>query len=415
MVSLGLVAAIIFCALAILVVWHFLPCLRELQAALREGNNNPNDFTPVARVILCLRGVDPFLDRCLRGLAGQNYPNYKVLIVIDSSQDDSRPQVEKLLDEYGTERVEMLIRDCNLPNCTRKVSSLFCGLKHVPDDVEVVAICDADAIPHPTWLRELVSPLRDPMTVTASGNRWYAPIVLTLGGMCRYFWNALAFRAMHKYRIPWAGSMAMRSDLFRDPEFQTCLQYAFSEDTSLAGFLFNKKQHATPIVSLVMLNEESVSVKNFWGFLMRQMLAARISHPHWPAILAEALVIFMVMWILLPLSIYQGSASFGWWIAGGCLYDLTVLVVIGYFEWLVRRLLWERRQQRATPYDWKRICLAPLGLTITGFIYPIAVIHALFTTTHIWRGIAYRINNKGVSVIDERDDFTSAANQYESV
>ena len=415
MISFGLVAATIFSVLAILVVLHFLPCLRELNEALRRGNPVASDFYPIARVILCLRGSDPFLDRCLRGLANQDYPNYKVLIVVDSSVDESLPQAKRILEEYGADRVEILIRDCTLPNCSRKVSSLFCGLNHVPSDVGVVAQCDADAIPHPTWLRELVEPMQDPMTVATCGNRWYSPIVLTMGGMCRYFWNALAFRAMHRYQIPWAGSLAMRSDLFRDPEFLKCLQHAFSEDTALASFLFNKMQHATPIVSLVMLNEESVGIKSFWGFLVRQILAARLHHPHWPAILVEALVIFFAMWILLPLSILQSETSLAWWCVGGFIYDLTVLIVIGYFEWQVRRLLLKRRQQIVPSFGWQRICLAPIGLTLTGFIYPIAVIFSLFTKRHEWRGIVYRIDSHGVTTVGERTDFTSPANEYESV
>ncbi len=416
MISFGLISAVVFTSLTILMVWHFLPCLRELRTALALGDNVSHEFTPPARVILCLRGADPFLDRCLRGLASQDYPNYKVVIVVDSLQDDALPQVECLRKEHGDERIEVLIRDRLLPNCSRRASSLFCGLSHVPAEVEVVAMCDADAIPHPTWLRELVAPLQNPLTVAASGNRWYAPTILTVGGLCRYYWNALAFRAMYKYRIPWCGSLVMRGDLFRDAAFQNCLQHAFSEDTALAGFLANKQQHAVPIVSLVMLNEETCSFKGFWGFLVRQMLAARLHHPHWPTILVEALVILVALWILLPLSILEGWRSLGWWSVGAVIFIVTVLSVIGYFEWLVRQLLWQRRRQRAVPYDWKRICLAVPSLVLTGFIYPLAVVQTFFTRRHEWRGIVYRIEAGGISTLHERAEFgETKAGQYDSV
>ena len=413
MISSGLIAAVVFTVLALLVVLHYLPCIRELQSAITSGTTGSPEFTPPARVILCLRGADPFLDRCLRGLASQDYPNYKVLIVVDSPQDKAMPQVENLLKEYGEARVEVLIRDRLLPYCSRRASSLFCGLSRVPSEVEVIAMCDADAIPHPTWLRELVNPLQDPLTVAASGNRWYAPTILSKGGICRYNWNALAYRAMHRYRIPWCGSLAMRGDLFRDPEFQECLQHAFSEDTALAGFLANKKQHAKPIVSLIMLNEENCGLRNFWGFLVRQMLAARLHHPHWKAILTEALFIFAVMWVLLPLAILKGIihadwTSLGWWAVGCAIYDLSVLATIGYFEWLVRKLLWERRQQRATPYQWKRVLPAGQGLFLTGLIYPLAVIFTLFIRKHEWRGVVYRIESHGVSTLSEREKFAES-------
>ncbi|WP_010587980.1 glycosyltransferase [Schlesneria paludicola] len=416
MISFGLVAAIILTGLAVLAVWQFQPCLKGLRGALAADQAASQDYSPAARVILCLRGADPFLDRCLRGLVNQDYPEYKVLIVVDSPTDSAVPQVESLLREYGADCAEMIVRDRILPRCSRRASSLFCGLNQVPTEVQVVVMCDADAIPHRTWLRELVTPLAEPLTVATSGNRWYAPLSLTMGGLCRYYWNALAFRAMHQYQIPWCGSLAMRGDLFRDPQFLDCLQHAFSEDTALAGYLMNKAQQAKPIVSLIVLNEETIGLKNFWGFLVRQMLAARLNHPHWPTIFVEAMAILVVMWILLPLSIMEGTSSLAWWCAGAVIYDGIVLATIGHFEWLVRRHLWQSRDQRVSPIDWKRFCLAPIGLSLTGFIYPLAVLSAVSATRHEWRGIVYRIERRGVSTLYEREAFNSLpANQFESV
>lgn len=416
MISFGLIGATTFLVMALLVVWHFLPCISELKAALKRNSVITNDYAPSARVILCLRGSDPFLHRCLRGLMNQNYPDYKVLIVIDSPQDDVLPQVEHLLRDTDKSRFDILFRNQLFPHCSRRASSLFCGLNHVPDDTEVIVMCDADAIPHPTWLRELVAPMQDSLTVAASGNRWYAPMVLTMGGLCRYFWNALAFRAMYRYRIPWCGSLAMRRDLFRDPDFQHCLKHAFSEDTALAGFLANKKQHAHPIVSLVVLNEETVKLKSFWGFLVRQMLAARLNHPHWPTILTEATVIFAVMWVLLPLSIIQGKDSLTWWLVGAATFDTIVLSVIGYFESLVRQCLWKHRSQKAAPFNLLRILMMPVGLAVTGFIYPIAVAVTVFVRYHEWRGVIYRIESHGITTVREREKFISRpVRRYESV
>jgi predicted permease len=130
-------------------------------------------------------------------------------------------------------------------------------------------------------------------------------------------------------------------------------------------------------------------------------------------ILIEALVIFAVMWVLLPLAIFQSVthsdwSSVGWWFVGGTIYDVIVLATIGYFEWLVRKLLWQRRQQRATPYDWKRNCLAAPGLFLTGLIYPIAVIVSVFIRKHEWRGVLYRIEAHGISTLCESDKLAAS-------
>ncbi len=44
---------------------------------------------PKALVILCLRGADPSLSRCLTNLLNQNYPQFHVVIVVDDERDDA--------------------------------------------------------------------------------------------------------------------------------------------------------------------------------------------------------------------------------------------------------------------------------------------------------------------------------------
>ncbi len=46
---------------------------------------------PRAAVVLCVRGLDPFLPACLKGLFHQDYPDYDVWIVVDSIHDAAGP------------------------------------------------------------------------------------------------------------------------------------------------------------------------------------------------------------------------------------------------------------------------------------------------------------------------------------
>ena len=416
MISSGLIAAVVFCWLSFLTVRNYLPCLRELREALARTDSLSNNLTPPARVILCLRGADPFLNRCLRGLATQDYPDYKIIIIVDSLGDAAMTQAEAILQEYGKERIEVHLRDQLWPNCSRKVSSLLCGLKRVSGETEVVALCDGDAIPHSTWLRELVEPLQDPLTVASSGNRWFAPTHLTIGGLCRSCWYALAIPTMYKHRMLWAGSLALRGELFRNSEFLVRLQSAFADDMAISSFAQSQQFRVAPVVPLVILNEETCSLKNFWGFLIRQMLTTRIDHHRWPSIVCEALPIVLLLLVLLPLSIHEGQQSFGWWLAGSVVYDIAALSVMGYFEWMVRQLLLRRREQLMPPFHWGRILMAVPILSLTGIVYSWAIIMTLFAKRHEWRGVLYRINARGVSTLHEREEYGEAtAGQYESV
>jgi cellulose synthase/poly-beta-1,6-N-acetylglucosamine synthase-like glycosyltransferase len=52
-------------------------------------------------VVLPLRGADPSLEACLKGLFAQDYPAYQVRIVIDSADDPAQTLVARALAEAG--------------------------------------------------------------------------------------------------------------------------------------------------------------------------------------------------------------------------------------------------------------------------------------------------------------------------
>src|SRR5690349_5387235 len=49
-----------------------------------------------AAIVLCLRGADPFLHRCLTGILTQDYPDFEVLIVVDNRDDPAWVPVHEI-------------------------------------------------------------------------------------------------------------------------------------------------------------------------------------------------------------------------------------------------------------------------------------------------------------------------------
>ena len=85
----------------------------------------------------------------------------------------------------------------------------------------MVALLDADTIPHRTWLRELVAPLADPRVGAATGNRWYMPAEAGWAGLVRYLWNAAAVVQMYCYGIAWGGTLALKRACSANPTYWT--------------------------------------------------------------------------------------------------------------------------------------------------------------------------------------------------
>jgi hypothetical protein len=406
----GIASLVVMLGLTILSWWQYRPCRRALRDAWKRGPQSlTNDHAPPACIVLCLRGSDPFLDRCLDGLIHQDYPDYELLVVVDSETDEALPHVRRAEKEFGSERVQVVVRDVNLSTCTRKCSSLRSAYDRIHDRIQVVATCDGDTVTHPTWLRELVAPMHDPKVLATTGNRWYAPPDHDWAGFIRYYWNAMAFPAMVAYHIPWGGSLAIRSDVFRDPVYLDYLAHAFSEDTQLARYLATKNTSAVSVIPLVMLNEERTTFHSLWGFLQRQMLAARLHHHAWPLVLGNAVAVGLVSWVMLPLTILGGMQNFllGW-VIPATIYSWVVTIEVGRFERLVRRTQREWHGRSLPGFGPWRILATYFTPTATAYFYSVAVIVAWLSRRHEWRGITYQLERRGVSILPSRTPPTSA-------
>ena len=75
-----------------------------------KGFKPPQPLPEIA-VLLPLRGADPSLEACLKGLLAQDYPTYQVHIVIDSAEDPAQAVVARVLAEAGPAQGRRARRD----------------------------------------------------------------------------------------------------------------------------------------------------------------------------------------------------------------------------------------------------------------------------------------------------------------
>src|SRR5690242_15071047 len=94
------------CLLSLQVAWAWRFALHYRRVLHREGPGGmPGDLQeaafgkrlPQTTVLLCVRGADPSLIGCLKGLLNQDYPRYDVRIIIDSLDDPAWDVISPLL------------------------------------------------------------------------------------------------------------------------------------------------------------------------------------------------------------------------------------------------------------------------------------------------------------------------------
>ncbi len=365
-----------------------------------------DDECPPAAAILCVRGLDPFLPASVKGLLQQDYPDYDVYIVVDSVRDPAWPVVNSLVRQAGRGNVRVLTLTDRLATSSRKIAGVLQALGKIDGSRQIVALLDADTIPHATWLRELAAPLQDPRVGVASGNRWYMPATATTGSLVRYLWNAAAVVQMYFYETGWGGSLAFRTKLLRETDLRQRLANAFGEDNATSRCVRRHGYRVAFAPSLMMVNRETCSVKGLSGFLERQLLSVRLHNPWWWAVVTHGLLttagpgLCALLGLAAVATAHWTAATWmGALLAG---YWASLVLMVLPLESCARRIV-RARGEPITGFGilgWLRIALT---IPLAQAVHFGAVLRALVARDHCWRGVRYQFNGASpVQVVEDR-------------
>ena len=360
----------------------------------RRGAGQPPADAPClspARVILCLRGSDPFLGDTIRAAVAQDHPDYELRVVVDSRDDPAWAEVEAALATVKP-RCRVVVEPLEQRPATSslKCASLLQGLCGAEHDTAMVALLDADVVPAPTWLRTLGTVLDAEGCGVATGNRWYAPPDRELGSWARAGWNAGALVQMVCFGIPWGGTLAVRSSLLESAGLRAKWAAAFCEDTLLSAALAGTEWHVRFVPSLIAVNRESVTLAALMPWITRQLLTARLYHPAWPVVALFGLsapLAVMATALAIGLALARGDAAAAAGL-GGCLiaFLASLPTLFLWIERIVMQTVGTRRDTAAPP-----LADAVRGTFSAQAIYGSAILRALALTSTQWRGVTYDI------------------------
>jgi hypothetical protein len=400
----------VFLILVILAVSQGLLAVVFLRAILRFDCRPSGDHDcPRAAVVLCLRGHDPFLEKCLELLLDQDYPDYRLHIVVDNRQDPAWPVAQSLADRFGPERVHIETLDDRHTTCSLKCSSVTQAIERLDASFQVAALVDADTMPHKSWLRELVAPLADERIGAATGNRWYMPAGGSWGALVRYLWNAAAIVQMYWYEVPWGGTLAVKRKAINDLDLLGRWRSAFCEDTMLYRQLGQRGLRVKFVPSLMMVNREDCGLVACGSWISRQLLTMRLYHPLWPLVLLHGAGTTLLLAVAVTATAVAAMCR-DWpavlWCGGGLVaYEVIMVGLLLPMEMLVRRII--RSQGGPTGWlSWKTLVRLVPAIVLTQVVYTFALIGAQFARTATWRGVRYRIG--GPWNIERLDDLPYA-------
>ena len=385
----------IACMTALLVITATQVVLVARFARICRHSPRPADAASClspARIILCLRGSDPFLGDTIRAAVAQDHPDYELRVIVDSRADPAWADVEAALaGAHPTCRVVVEPLASRPETSSLKCASLLQGLRDAERDTAMVAFLDADVVPSPTWLRTLGTALAAEGCGVATGNRWYAPPGGDIGSWTRAGWNAGALVQMVCFGIPWGGTLAIESGLLASAGLRGKWARAFCEDTLLTAALAGTGRHVAFVPSLVAVNRERVTLNALLPWITRQLLTARLYHPAWPVV--------AVFGLSAPLTVGATVVAVILAVARGDALALAGLAtcLAAFLASLPALFLWiERVVRQAVPGATAGPPPSPVdairGTFAAQAVYGGAILGALTLTSTRWRGATYAID-----------------------
>lgn len=350
-----------------------------------------NTAFPPAAIVLAIRGSDPSLDENVRALLRQNYPAYKLFVVVDHIEDPAWDIVGKIREEFP-ERMEVRPLKTRLDTCSLKCSALAQALTELDASYEVVAFVDGDVLVNDDWLRGLVGPLTEPGITVATGNRWYVPADASVGSMSRYFWNVGVVIQLWMHRLVWPGSMALRKDAIEEMDLVSALRTSLFDGPTIVRQLRRHKMRAQFLPNVMIANREQISLQGFTSWVERQTIVVGSEKKrNWYLMALNALHICICVFIP-PLAVLVGSTHddptlISWAMSVALMYWGVMSLSVVAIERCVRAVLRTKHKW----FGWRSFLSAAPGLLLAHLVPVVALLRASIHRTVQWRGVTYEI------------------------
>ena len=222
---------------AILAVWMALAAAATLGCALylrllRRPQPRP-DATPPVLVAVPVRG-DAGLDAFLSALSAQNYPAWRAVFAVEDRADPAFTPLVRFAAAHAG-RAELVVAG-PAEGRAQKVQNLLAVLPALRQDDAALVTLDADTVPPPHMLAELLRPVLAGQGDISSGYRWTLPASRAAGSLL------LSVAEMGVATLPrcarcnlcWGGATAIGRHALERLDLPRLWERAVSDDMSLS-------------------------------------------------------------------------------------------------------------------------------------------------------------------------------------
>ncbi len=289
-------------------------------------------FRPPATVIVPFKGVEADMAGCVKSLCTQNYPNYRVMLVVESKRDPAHDFLAEQLKHYPQCRAEILVAGLAGPRQGQKVHNQLVAIDRIVADAgddDAWVFADSDAVPGPDWLIEMVGPLVErKRTGATTGYRWLVPAAQSTGRIVSALASvmnssAACFLGRRRFTYAWGGSMAIRAATARRGDLRGRLRGALTDDYVLTRMCTDLERRVYFAERCLVGTPVSMRFGDLANFAHRQCLITRIYEPHLYGLALGASTLFLTGFVTAAAhsvyGLWRRPEGFAWcWSALAC-------------------------------------------------------------------------------------------------
>lgn len=338
-------------------------------------------------------GVD--LARLAGFLSAQWLVPQRTVFIVESVDDPAYGRLKQALAGFSGE-AEIFVAGLATVSA-QKSHNLARALARHDDGSRTIVLADADIVPQPHWLADIVQPLVRGKADMVSGYRWALPMDCRPGTLIGA-WTERAIASLPKppwYLLAWGGSIGFAPGTTATIEAVPVLERAVSDDISLAhaarrngvDVLYRKRLLVPTPVS------HSLAALMSFGARQYQMLRLHQRAIWWTALPVVALAVVLKSWL--------------WWHAFTSVFWLQVLVAFlaATYATYGLRLLRARRLDCWTvasrPAE-AALLLVPLFGPVADAVNLAALLAGWGTARVDWAHCSYELDREGRVVAIER-------------
>jgi len=347
-------------------------------------------FRPRVCLIMACKGEEPGLEGNLAAVLHQKYDNYHTAIVVDSTEDPAYTVAKSVLSRCSEENSQIYTSD-PAASASGKVAALLTALARDRGQAQVYAIVDSDARVTPTWLGNLVDPLKDGSVGATTGFRWLFP---SRGGFWSYAesaWNASGTNLLFndRYNFPWGGAMAVRAETLDKIGIRRLWPTAISDDLALNAALRKHGYRTTFLPQCTVATFNQTDRHKFLRWATRQTALTKVYNRGLWNYAAGAYAFFDFVFLLGLISLVCGVTVAPLWLVPSALLFTPSLLGI------LRSIQRNSTFSRAMPQFKEEFRRAKFKEAIASLIVPWVMTYCIINSTRTreieWRGRIYKL------------------------